>query len=173
MKKTVKELLNEYENEYNQVDIYAANCQEQYFKMHTDCLDSLYGNDTCYTDPRQFEDCFAIEWSLMDEEEYNNTVLANTGSRFDDFYEKNDRVLVIVLEEHYSDHNYDYWLYFLRHYEYREISSIIRFGFSSDDLGALHDLYMNDEYRAKLDSLLTDCNYHKVLRDWGRELEGL
>lgn len=39
-----------------------------------------------------------VEWELMDEELYNNTILANCDSRFTDFYDSEDKILVIKVK---------------------------------------------------------------------------
>lgn len=35
----------------------------------------------------------------MDEEDYNNTILANAGDRFTDIYEKDDKILIIIFSD--------------------------------------------------------------------------
>ena len=37
-------------------------------------------------------------WTIMDEEYYNNSILANCSVEFEEIYEKNDKILVIVIE---------------------------------------------------------------------------
>ena len=39
------------------------------------------------------------KWTIMDEEDYNNSILANCSVEFEEIYEKNDKILVIVIEQ--------------------------------------------------------------------------
>lgn len=37
-----------------------------------------------------------VDWQLMDEQTYNNTIGANSSSKFTDYYDKEDLVLVVL-----------------------------------------------------------------------------
>lgn len=60
-------------------------------KYHTDAL-----GDSVEWDELVNSDLEIDDWELMDEVEYNATVLANTCTRFDELFNPGDKVLVIL-----------------------------------------------------------------------------
>lgn len=69
--------------------------------IHTDCLVSL--NDELNFKELYCTDIEEIDFEVMDEQEYNNTILANTSveADFDEWYgDKNAKVLVVVLKSY-------------------------------------------------------------------------
>lgn len=52
---------------------------------------------------RELEDYTGLEeverWAIMDEDEYNNSILVNCCVSFSDIFEKNDKILVILLKK--------------------------------------------------------------------------
>lgn len=94
MQETIKEVLERYKNEYTDVEIYRFKAPSKYYggRIHTDTLEYL---NECFN--VDYNKTFDLDEQLMDEDEYNNTVLANTGVYFTDMYNANDKVLVIIL----------------------------------------------------------------------------
>lgn len=94
MKETINEVLQRYKNDYTDYEIYRFTEPAMYYSgnIHTDTIQYL--GDELSVD---YDKTFNLDSQLMDEEDYNNSVLANTGERFADMYEPEDKVLVIVL----------------------------------------------------------------------------
>lgn len=92
MKKTINEVIEMYKGDYTEVEIYRYNNPSMYYNggIHTDSIEYL-DNDIDYNKT------YDLDCQLMDEDDYNNTVLANAGEHFTDMYELEDKVLVIVL----------------------------------------------------------------------------
>lgn len=92
--------LSDYlKNEISQsADVEVYNYTGKHHSIHTDYIMDVDIDVTDYYIANPDE----IDYELMDESEYNNTVMANTSDvDFEDFYgDKNDKVLVIVLKNH-------------------------------------------------------------------------
>ena len=50
--------------------------------------------------------------------------------------------------------------------DYADISRIIGWGFTHEDLQELMELHKAGKYREKIEDLLTDCNFHTECADW-------
>lgn len=102
----VKEILNA--NSYDDVEFYRP-MDEQHFNSCDLHGDTLWGSEPITND----ED--VLEWQIMDEEDYNNTILANSGddeSFAELFGDEDAKILVIVLHEHPRFYSYDDGWYF-------------------------------------------------------------
>lgn len=94
---TIADVKKEYEGRYEAVEVYKP-IEGEVDCFHTDnCVslggDSSYGNYT--------EDMEVSLYELMDEEEYNNTLLANgcLDADFDEWYgDKNAKILCIMVK---------------------------------------------------------------------------
>lgn len=93
---------------YNQKEIKKlaekASCVEIYkykdknHRIHTDYIDfHVDGIDNIDDLPYDKNNEVNADIELMDEEEFNKTILANCCISFNDMYEHNDKILVIVL----------------------------------------------------------------------------
>ena len=95
---TLKEVLNDNPNIYTEVYEVNGNHGD---KFHTDNLgDMLYdtdGNGSAYLN--DILDCEVIDSEVMDEDRYNQSVLANTGVYFKDIHqgEEEQQILVILV----------------------------------------------------------------------------
>lgn len=88
---TIKELKEKFAGQYVDVEVYAFNSKKR--TLLTDYVDSI--DD--YSEDEQIDIAFS---DLMDGKKYDSTILANCGVSFEEFgFEKNDKILVIVLEE--------------------------------------------------------------------------
>lgn len=89
MKQNVAEMLKSREGEYDVVEYYTWNGIRR--RILTDNIDSV---DAC-----DVKDFWLVERDLvMDEEEYNNSVCANTGMKYNEFFDEGTRVLVVVVK---------------------------------------------------------------------------
>ena len=93
---TVKEVIEKYNGQYAEVEIYSY--KGKVHRIHTDFLENIDGvyDKTVYL-TKEID-----EFLLMDEDEYNSTILANGSiyADFTDWYDdKNAKVLVITLNE--------------------------------------------------------------------------
>lgn len=98
---TIKEIKKELAGQYVDVLVYVANEGNKYMQIHTDFMYDVENLQISEDDidNADIEECV---YELMDEDEFNSTVLANTIMSFDDMYEKGDKVLVIVLSNRYA-----------------------------------------------------------------------
>ena len=97
-----KTILNE--NKGFQKDFAAARCVECYdtaenfrysgSRFHTDAL----GEYCEWADLIQTERVI-VDWELMNEDDYNNSIEANSSGKFSDYYDKGDKVLVVLYGE--------------------------------------------------------------------------
>lgn len=87
---TVKEMKERYQGQYADIEVYEFNSKKH--SLHTDFV--TYSED--YTDDSE---CNIVFSGLLDKEEYEKTILANCGETFEDFYDSNDKILVLVLEK--------------------------------------------------------------------------
>lgn len=81
---TVKETIEKYKGKYDFVEIYVGD------HFHTDACDSYEPNSYCM-------DYKAESYELMNCEEYNNSILANTGLTTDNFGWKDEKILCILV----------------------------------------------------------------------------
>lgn len=82
---TVKETIEMYKGKYDFVEIYVGK------SFHTDSCDSY--------ETEQGMDYEAESWSLMNCEEYNNSILANTDTTTDDFGWEDEKILCILISK--------------------------------------------------------------------------
>lgn len=94
MKETINEVLQRYKGDYTDYEIYRFTEPAMYYRgnIHTDTIEYL---SECFN--INYNKTFDLDEQLMDEEEYNSTVLANTGVYFTDIYNVEDKILIIVL----------------------------------------------------------------------------
>ena len=89
--KELKELLKEQGKKYMDIEVYRYKSNKHI--IHTDFIDWVED----YTD-----DSKVFDYELMDEDEYNETILANSGIQADfcEWYLKDKaKVLIIILEK--------------------------------------------------------------------------
>ena len=110
MSYTIRDLMEDYRGQYEEVEVYRT-ISDRNKKIHKDYMRAVDDYDTGVE---------VAEFGLMDEEEYNNTVFANCGNLFSDYYDPDDKVLVILLPE--TD-NILYW---------------------DDDNGRVYEMYYNN-----------------------------
>lgn len=98
MNETINEVLQYYKGDYTDIEVYRFTEPSTYYggKIHTDRIDYIGEELTI-----DYNKTFRLDCQLMDEEEYNNTVLANAGEYFTDFYNPSDKILVIILFDTY------------------------------------------------------------------------
>lgn len=89
MSYTIKDLMDDYRGQYEEVEVYRT-ISDRNKRIHTDYMRAVDDYDTGVE---------VAEFELMDEEEYNKTVFANCGNLFSDYYDPDDKVLVILLPE--------------------------------------------------------------------------
>lgn len=96
---TIKDVKEEYKNKYVELEVYEAMSGGKYYpsNFHTDNCRSL-GEDSPYGN---YDDDMEVGlYELMDEEEYNNTIMANCDiyADFEDWYgDKDAKVLCLSL----------------------------------------------------------------------------
>lgn len=96
----IRDIIAEHKNEAAEIELYEAACPAEYYRgIHSDSIKSI-DNDTL---PDEALDMEALDWSYMDEDEYNNTVLANSCLYFTELYNENDEILVIVLPANWRE----------------------------------------------------------------------
>ena len=79
---TIGQLKKMYHGRYSAIEVYTGD------SFHTDSCRSV----------EEYKDNYIVKkYWLMDEEDYNSTLLANCGVSFSDLYEKNDRVLCLLV----------------------------------------------------------------------------
>lgn len=82
----ISEVKEMYHGQYTDYEVYVDKWQHQY-GFHTDRVDCI--DD--YSDSDE-----AIEYDLMDKEDYSNSILANTCTSWEDYgYKDSDKILVI------------------------------------------------------------------------------
>jgi hypothetical protein len=86
---TIKEIMDNYDGEFSAVEVFESKNNRKSF--HTDQIQAL--DDSMYS---LSDD--ALDYELMDEEDYNNSICANSSVSFSDVYEDNDKVLVILVQ---------------------------------------------------------------------------
>lgn len=85
---TIKELKEMYKGEYSRIEVYVDEFQHQ-AGFHTDRIQECESWE---------DDAEVLEHELMDEEEYNNSILVNCGERFSDFFEPEEKILVVKVD---------------------------------------------------------------------------
>ena len=97
---TVKELIEMMKSREDWEEIVCIELYEFVDKrksFHTDCVGYI-------DDYREkYADCEVVRWSVMDCEELNETIYANSCVYAEDIYSENDKVLVIAIEEDEDD----------------------------------------------------------------------
>ena len=96
---TVKEVIKQYEGKFDEKEIYEYN-SIKFPKLHTDCIRGLYGDTwDSVVSISDIEDFQVDSYYLMDEDEYNTTIQANSMYiDFNDIYgNPNAKVLVIMV----------------------------------------------------------------------------
>lgn len=93
IKMTIKEVKEMYKGEYADVEVYKTDEVGDHYPRH-------FHTDNCKAIDDYMEEAEVGLYELMDEEEYNNSILANTSERADfaDWYDdKEAKVLCIML----------------------------------------------------------------------------
>lgn len=94
---TVREIIKEYEGQYQHIEVNAYTGKVH--RIHTDFITSV--DEEYHEEVYMDKNVLAVH--LMDEEEYNRTILANASVYFDDMYESGDKILVIMLDEYWNE----------------------------------------------------------------------
>lgn len=87
--KELKELLKEQGNEYYDIEVYKYTF-DNHKSIHTDYITSIED----YNDNTEVED-----YQLMNEEDYNNSILANSSKQadFEEWYDDKDAIVLVVI----------------------------------------------------------------------------
>lgn len=86
---TIQEIMDNYDGEFSAVEVFESKNNRKSF--HTDQIQAL--DDSMYSLSDE-----AIDYELMDKEDYNSTICANSSISFSDAYEDDDIVLVILVQ---------------------------------------------------------------------------
>ncbi len=88
----VKDIVSKY-GEGKTVEVYAY--IDKSHRLHSDYIVNVDGeySEDIYLDKE------AVDYEVMEEGRYNDTILANTSMYFSEIFDANDKVLVIVLPE--------------------------------------------------------------------------
>ena len=79
---TIKDIKKMYQGQYSEIEVYSGD------SFHTDSCQPV----------DDYKDNFVVKkWQLMDEEDYNSTILANCGIRFEEIHEKIDKILCLLI----------------------------------------------------------------------------
>lgn len=86
----IKELLKKCENEYYSFEIYKIEGD----KFHTDFIKNI-DNEYSIKELKEME---VKDYELMNEEDYNNTILTNSceNANFEELYGKKDAVILVI-----------------------------------------------------------------------------
>lgn len=85
----IREIINDYEGEFKAIEVYESTDGKRSF--HTDHISAV-------DDSEWMNDDEAVDYELMDEDDYNSSVCANSSESFGDSYEEGDKVLVILVQ---------------------------------------------------------------------------
>lgn len=87
---TVKEIkeLDYIKGQYADIEVY-RNYNSDRMGFHTDRIQFV---ESCAEDEE------VTEFELMDEQDYNSSICANTGASFADFFEPEDKILVLKIK---------------------------------------------------------------------------
>ena len=88
---TVKEVKEMYKGQYEEIEVYSTWNVGKHYPDH-------FHTDNCKFTEEFTDESKVGLYELMDEEDYNNSILANCSVEFEEIYEKNDKILVIVIE---------------------------------------------------------------------------
>lgn len=91
--KELKELLKDESKKYVDVEYYTLNNKNVNKVIHTDTIQAIKEVN---------DDMKVLDYQLMTEDDYNNTILANTCERADFgvwYDDENAKVLVVIVEE--------------------------------------------------------------------------
>lgn len=101
MGETIREIKNRCEGKYDYVEIYKSVSMGEHFPItfHTDnCFliscDEFTDYENPYDEDKKYE---YIISELMDKEDYENSILANTSIRFTEIYDDTDKILCIMI----------------------------------------------------------------------------
>jgi hypothetical protein len=86
---TIQEIMDNYDGEFSAVEVFESRNNRKSF--HTDQIQAL--DDSMYSLSDE-----ALDYELMDKEDYNSTICANSSISFSDAYEDDDIVLVILVQ---------------------------------------------------------------------------
>lgn len=86
----LQEVKDLYKNEFTTFEVYQFTSKRH--SIHTDFIRELESHE--YNDESE-----VVTHQLMDGDDYNKTILANSSSSFSDIYEDNDKILVIVIKD--------------------------------------------------------------------------
>ena len=84
---TIKEIKELYKNEFTNFEVYRFVGKRHV--IHTDFVEEAED----YNDESE-----VVSHQLMNEDDYNSTIYSNCSDKFADIYDKNDKVLVIVIK---------------------------------------------------------------------------
>lgn len=110
----IREILEEYRGKYEEVEIYKYTGKRH--DIHGDFIEDIWCLDGDYS--YSIDDLLNVEtvdYELMDEQEYNSSVLANTSEyiKFDDIFTiKDAKILVIMLDEFFDVDNRIFFFYY-------------------------------------------------------------
>lgn len=87
---TVKEIkeLDSIKGQYSDIEVY-RNYNSDKMGFHTDRIQSVES----YSEAEE-----VTEYQLMDEEDYNNSICANTSLSFSDLYNPEEKILIIKIK---------------------------------------------------------------------------
>ena len=85
----IREIINDYEGEFKAIEVYESTDGKRSF--HTDHIAAV-------DDSEWMNDDEAVDYELMDEDDYNSSVCANSSESFGDSYEEGNKVLVILVQ---------------------------------------------------------------------------
>ncbi len=96
-----QEFLNEYQKKNTGIcEIYAAKDIYQTGNPHTDNLGSeLEDKPASVFDSYSEDGMIKADFYVMEQEEYNTTIMANASLSFTDLYEENDEILIVVVSK--------------------------------------------------------------------------
>lgn len=87
---TIREVIQNHYGKYDNYEVYVERGQHR-LGFHTDRVKELDRGEYDY-DGEQ-----AIEWELMNKDDYSTSILANSSVEFGDIYNDEDKILVIKI----------------------------------------------------------------------------
>ena len=86
----IKEINEKEKGNYTEIEVYSPLDKYHSWNFHGDFI--TYVED--YTGLEE-----VARYSIMDENDYNNSILANCGTRFNEIYAEKDKILAILLRK--------------------------------------------------------------------------
>src|SRR5574344_1083016 len=87
---TIREIKESYKGEYDYMEVYKPYGIGEHYPNH-------FHTDNCSEADDYTEDSVAGLVELMDENDYNNSILANCGIVFSDLFDQDEKILCIML----------------------------------------------------------------------------